>query len=345
MKSTRRQLSKVCATVLALSCLSVTSAWAADKYNWTFQTSSQAGDNFYPIKQAWAKRVGVMSNGRININMVPVGTVVQYNETLEAVGAGILHGHITDPSYFSGKNPAFGMLGNLVGAWSRPDQMFKFIEYGGGKELFNELENPYGVQFIGASTTGVESFVSTRRLMGVADLKGLKMRAPEGMVQEIFAAAGASPVNLPGSEVYTSLEKGVIDAADYTVFSTNHKQGLHKFAKYPIYPGFHSMPVLEVSMNKKEWDKLPADLKMILEVSVRDFAYDMVSRLDADNAIAVVEASADPSITIVDWSEEERAKFRAIARGQWEKWAGRNALTKKVYDTATDYMKTAGLLK
>ena len=98
-------------------------------------------------------------------------------------------------------------------------------------------------------------------------------------------------------------------------------------------------------MNKKEWDKLPADLKMILEVSVRDFAYDMVSRLDADNAIAVVEASADPSITIVDWSEEERAKFRAIDRGQWEKWAGRNALTKKVYDTATDYMKTAGLLK
>ena len=133
MKSTRQHFSKVCATVLALSCLSATPAYAAEEFNWTFQTSSQAGDNFYPIKQAWAERVGIMSNGRININMVPVGTVVQYNETLEAVGSGILHGHITDPSYFSGKNPAFGMLGNLVGAWSRPDQMFKFIEYGGGK--------------------------------------------------------------------------------------------------------------------------------------------------------------------------------------------------------------------
>lgn len=349
MKTNRRLLIQLgLATALSATAMlpaNVMAEGEKPEFSWTIQTSSQAGDNFFPIKKEWAERVGVMSNGRIDINIVPVGTVVQYNETLEAVGSGIIQGHITDPSYFSGKDPAFGMLGNLVGAWSSPEQLFRFIEYGGGKQLFNELLNPYGVQFVGATTTGVEAFLSTKPINGVDDLKGIKMRAPEGMVQEVFAAAGAAPVNLPGSEVYTSLEKGVIDAADYTVFSTNHKQGMHKFAKYPMYPGFHSMPVLDVSINKGEWDKLPDDLKLILEVSVRDFAYDMVSRLDSENAAAVLEASSDPSITIIDWSAEERAKFRAIARSQWEKWAGRSDMTQKIFGKATQYMESAGLLK
>lgn len=181
---------KIFASILMGSALMAVSAPAvAQEYEWTFQTSAQAGDNFFPMQQAWAKSVGEASDGRIEITVVPVGTVVAHNETLDAVGAGILQGHITDPSYFSGKDPAFAMLGNLVGAWSAPEQMFGYMENGGGKELFNELVNPYGLQFLGASATGVESFISTKPIHSVEDLKGVKMRAPEGMVQEVFAAA------------------------------------------------------------------------------------------------------------------------------------------------------------
>ncbi|SHL21613.1 TRAP transporter substrate-binding protein [Roseibium suaedae] len=316
----------------------------AQEYQWTFQTSAQAGDNFFPYEQEWAARVKTMSGGRIDITVVPVGTVVAHNETLEAVGSGILQGQLSDPSYFSGKDPAFAMLGNLVGAWSDPQQMFNYINYGGGKALFNELMNPYGVQFLGASSTGVESFLSAKPINGVEDLKGIKMRAPEGMVQEVFAAAGAAPVNLPGSEVYTSLEKGVIDAADYTVFSTNHAQGMHKFAKYPLYPGFHSMPVMDVSMTKEIYDGLPDDLKEILAVSVRDFAQDMVARLKQEDMKAVAEANADPNITVINWSDEERAKFRAIAKTQWAQWADRSEMARKAYDSVTAYLVSAGLL-
>ena len=317
----------------------------AAEYEWIFQSSAQAGDNFFPIQQAWAERVGTVTGGRISIELVPTGTVVSYNETLDAVAAGILQGHVTDPSYFSGKDPAYGMLSNLVGAWSHPQQMFNYMNYGGGIELFNELENPYGLQFLGAAATGVEAFLSTTPIRTVEDLKGIKMRAPEGMVQEVFAAAGASPVNLPGSEVYTSLEKGVIDAADYTVFSTNHAQGMHDFATYPIYPGFHSMPVIGVSMNKEIYDTLPEDLKAILAMSVRDFAQDIVNRLEVEDMRAVAEAQADPNIEVIDWSEEERAKFRAIAQSQWENWAGRSDLAGKVYESVTVYLKETGLLR
>ena len=319
------------------------SAGAAD-YRWTFQTSLSPGDNFYILEEAWAERVKKMSNGRIDITIVPVGTVVAYNETLDAVGSGILQGHMTDPSYFSGKDPAFAMLGNLVGAWSAPQQMFNYMNYGGGLALYNELVNPYGLQLIGVGSAGVESFLSTKPLRGVADLSGLKMRAPEGMVQEIFAAAGAAPVNLPTSEVYTSLEKGVIDAADYTVFSTNHAQGLHKFARYPIYPGFHSMPIIDISMNKAIYDSLPDDLKEILSVSLRDFAQDTAARLDMANAVAVAEAATDPKITVINWSESERAKFRTIAKSQWANWASRSKMAQKAFDSVSAYLLSAGLL-
>jgi hypothetical protein len=81
-----------------------------------------------------------------------------------------------------------------------------------------------------------------------------------------------------------------------------------------------------------------------LDVSVRDFAQDMVARLDAENAIAVAEATADPDITIINWSAEERARFRGIAKTQWANWADRSEMAGKAYESVTAYLIVAGLL-
>ncbi|HAY48092.1 MAG: C4-dicarboxylate ABC transporter substrate-binding protein [Thalassospira sp.] len=326
--------------------MSVSAPFAANAqdYSFKFQSSDPAGNPNFIIQQEWAERVGTLTGGRISIEMLPVGSVVEHNETQDAIAAGILDGHITDTSYFSGKDPAFGLIANPVGAWSDPQEMFRFMEYGGGKELMNSLVEPYGLHFIGATTPGLEAFVSAVPLDGVDDLKGLKMRAPEGMVNEVFAAAGATPVNIPGSEVFTSLDKKVIEAADYTVFSTNQAQGLHDIAKHPVYPGFHSMPLVEVSMNKAKWDGLPADLQEILTVSVRDLAQDEVSQLVAKDMKAVAEARAKGDITIHNWSQEERNKFRAIATKQWAKVAERSENAKKVYDTLMEYLTSQGMI-
>ena len=326
--------------------MSVSAPFAANAqdYSFKFQSSDPAGNPNFIIQQEWAERVGTLTGGRISIEMLPVGSVVEHNETQDAIAAGILDGHITDTSYFSGKDPAFGLIANPVGAWSDPQEMFRFMEYGGGKELMNSLVEPYGLHFIGATTPGLEAFVSAVPLDGVDDLKGLKMRAPEGMVNEVFAAAGATPVNIPGSEVFTSLDKKVIEAADYTVFSTNQAQGLHDIAKHPVYPGFHSMPLVEVSMNKAKWDGLPADLQEILTVSVRDLAQDEVSQLVAKDMKAVAEARAKGDITIHNWSQEERNKFRAIATKQWEKAAARSENAQKVYDTLMEYLTSQGMI-
>lgn len=332
------------AAIAGLALAFTAGAAAAADYELKFQSSDNAGNPNFELKKEWAERVKVMSGGRITIEMLPVGSIMKHTETLDGIAAGVLDGHVTATGYFSGKDPAFGLLGNTVGAWSDPNEMLLFIEYGGGRELYEELLAPYGVQFIGASATGLEAFVSKKPLNGVADLKGLKLRAPEGLVQSVFAAAGAAPVNLPGSEVFTSLDKGVIDAADYTVFSTNHQQGMHKIAKHPVYPGFHSLPVLEVSMNKETWDGMPDDLKEILRVSVRDFARRMVSALKLADQAAVAEAIADPDITVHDWPAEERNKFRAIAQEQWKVFAEKSDNAKRVYEVLSKFLTENGML-
>ncbi len=309
-----------------------------------FQSSDPAGNQNFILQQGWAESVGEMTDGQLMIELLPVDSIVAYNETQDAIAAGIIDGHSTDTSYFAGKDAAFSLIANPVGAWSDPEEMFAFMEEGGGKELMNELLNPYGLQFIGATTPGLEAFVSDVPLDTVADLEGVKMRAPEGLVQQVFAAAGAAPVNLPGSEVFTSLDKGVIDAADYSVFSTNQAQGLHDVARHPVYPGFHSMPLVEISMNKAKWDALPEDQQQALTDSVRAFSRSQVAALAEKDQAAVAEAEQNPEITVHNWSDEERAKFRTIAVGEWETVAEKSENARKVYDVLTGYLRDNGMM-
>lgn len=332
------------AAVITASVATLSGAALAADYNWTFQTSETAGEPGFINKQKWAESVNVLSGGRIEIEILPIGAVVPHTETLEAIGSGILQGHMTDPSYFAGKDPAFAMMGNLVGAWSDPFELLGFMQSGGGNELYAELIEPYGVHFIGAAATEPEAFVSKVPIRTVEDLKGVKMRAPEGMVYEIFSKAGASPVALPGSEVFTALDKGVVDAADYTVFAANQAQGLNDIANYPLYPGFHSLPLIDISMNKEIWDSLPADLQAIMTVSVDKFIFDHVYSVRKLDAAAVAAARANDKIEIINWSGDERAKFRRIAQDEWKNWAARTEMTQRYYDTVIAYLEGRNLL-
>ncbi|MEC9343287.1 MAG: TRAP transporter substrate-binding protein [Pseudomonadota bacterium] len=332
----KRLLGALSATMCAVV---MSGAASAADYNWTFQTSETAGEPGFVNKQKWAESVKEMSGGRIEIEIVPIGAVVPHTDTLDAVGGGILQGHLTDPSYFAGKDPAFALMGNLVGAWSDPFELLGFMQSGGGHELYAELVEPYGVHFIGAAATEPEAFVSSKPIRTVEDLKGVKMRAPEGMVYEIFSKAGASPVALPGSEVFTALDKGVVDAADYTVFATNQAQGMNDIANYPMYPGFHSLPLIDISMTKSIWDGLPDDLKAILTASVDKFIFDHVYSVRKLDAEAVAKAKENPDIEIINWSGDERAKFRRIAQQEWENWAGKTEMTQRYYDAVTTYLK------
>ncbi|MDW5378941.1 TRAP transporter substrate-binding protein [Halomonas sp. HP20-15] len=320
------------------------SAAQAAEYDWKFQASETSGEPSFKIKQEWAKKIETMTDGKVHIEVLPINSIVGPTETLQAVSSGILQGHMTDPSYFSGQNPAYGMLGNLVGAWSDPYDFLEYMKYGGGEELYNELTEPYGAHLISAATFPLESIPSSVEIDSIEDFKGLKIRAPQGMVYNIFERIGAAPVNLPGSEVYTALEKGVIDAADSTVLSNNDAQGIHQFAPYPLYPGFHSMPMIAVSLNKEIWDGLPEDLQVTLKTAFDRMAYDLIARLKEQDIQTLQKLKEDPNIHPIDLSPEERKKFRQAAEKEWKEWAGKNEMTQKVYDSATSFLKSRNLL-
>ena len=117
----------------------------------------------------------------------------------------------------------------------------------------------FGTYPIGTVFYGREVLPSKVPMRTLADFKGKKIRAPEGTVANLFRAMGASTVSMPGSEVYSALEKGVIDAADWGTRSMNDQMGLYEVCKYSIEPGFHSMAALEFVVTQKTWAALPAE--------------------------------------------------------------------------------------
>lgn len=335
---TRRTLR---AALLALA-LPAAPAAAAD-FSWKFQASTQAGEIAFRIMKDFTDSIGPLTDGRLTVELLPVGSVVQYNETLDAVGAGLLDGQVTSPVYFSGKDPAFGLLGDLIAAYDHPEQMLLFLRRGGGDGLLRELYAGYGVHYVGGASTGKEALVSTVPIRGVGDFAGIKIRAPEGMAQDIFDRIGAAPVNLPSAEVFTAVERGVVDAADWAPFSMNHQLGFHRIARYPVYPGIHSLPVIDVSVNPDRWEELPDDLRAIVEAAVWNFSGDITRRLELRDIADVAEARAD-GVEIVDWPPEERAALRRVAVGIWNDWAGRSPLARRAYQAQVSFLRTIGLL-
>jgi TRAP-type C4-dicarboxylate transport system substrate-binding protein len=175
-------------------------------------------------------------------------------------------------------------------------------------------------------------------------MEGVKVRSPEGLAAEVFRRAGAAPVSLPFSEVYTALEKKVIDAADASAHVNNNASGMYKVAKFPIYPGIHSMAVLQFIVNKKVWDKLGPEGQTALEVWYAA-AYDAMRReADLQDRAIAKEQRAGGDVTVIDWSTEERAKFRKIAVGAWEDFAKKSPLAQEALDAHVNYMKSVGLL-
>lgn len=313
------------------------------------QASSKAGDWAHKfMTDKWAPKLKSISGGKVQIDVLPTKAVVPHRETIDAVANGILDGDLNAVSYFSGRDPAFAIIGDLIAGYDTVDQVRTFCQYGGGKEILQKLYDKYTkgkVHVVGCGPYAKEAFVSTIPIKGVADFKGVKVRSPEGLAAEVFKRVGAAPVSLPFSEVYTALEKKVIDAADASAHVNNSAHGMYKIAKYPIYPGIHSMAVLQFIVNKKVWEKLGPEGRTALEVWYQA-AYDSMRReADLEDQRIADAQRKGGDITVIDWSKEERAKFREIAVGAWKDFANKSPLAQEALDAHLKYMRSTGLLK
>jgi TRAP-type mannitol/chloroaromatic compound transport system substrate-binding protein len=329
-------------TLLAAGALPL-GAQAQQPIKWKMMSLWGAGSLPQKLNDQFAARVKELSGGRLVIDSLPGGSIVAASESLDAVSAGVLDAQNGGPAYNTGKDAAFALIGDLAGGWESPQQAQEWMDKGGGRELVRELYRKYNAYFVRGIWYGRESLVSKKPLRSLADFKGLKMRAPTGMGQDIFRMLGAAPVNLPGSEVYTALERGVVDAADWGTLSMNQDLGYHKLAKYPSYPGFHSMPMSDLAVNLKKWNALPDDLKKVVEQAADEFNRDMIAKNgEADEAVA--KAAKQSGVEPIDLAAADRRRFREIAEGVWKTYADRSAMAKRVYESQVAYLKKLGLL-
>ena len=255
---------------------------------WRMATSSpHAPDTLHGGAQTIAEQVGVMSGGRFTIEPYAAGEIVPGLQVLDAVQNGAVECGHTASYYYVGKNPALA-FGTAVPFGLTPQQQNTWLYEGGGNEALDRIYSDFGVRSFPAGNTGPQmGGWFKRELDGPASLKGLKMRIP-GLGGKVMAAMGVNVQVLPGGEIYLALERGAIDAAEFTGPYDDEKLGLPKAARFYYYPGgWEPGPTLTALVNQQAWAKLPKAYQEMFRSACQSANLLMLSRYDRLNAVAL----------------------------------------------------------
>jgi TRAP-type mannitol/chloroaromatic compound transport system substrate-binding protein len=328
------------AAVAALGAPAIAQAQQTTK--WRCQSMWSAAELTYKAFEDFCGRIKKLTNGRLEIEAFPAGAVTGVFETLDAVTAGVLQAQSSAPVYWTGKDAGLAVLGDLNFGYTHPWQAEAFFYHKGGLEMLREAYAKYNVYPVGVTWWGVESVVSKRAIKTMDEFKGVKFRSPQGMTAEVLTKLGASIVVIPGGEVYSALDKGVVDAADWGTVSMNQRMGFFEVAKYPVLVG-HSMPIQEFTVNLAAWRALPEDVKAIVTSAVREWTWDQVQRVAVDDVRALKELKGK-GVAFQSWDDAELGRIRALAQKTWEDWSKKSPLAKKAYDAQIAWLKDLGAL-
>jgi len=340
--SNRRRFITAAAGASAAAVAMPSVARAQKAATWRCQSMWSAAELTYKAFQDFCERVKTNTGGRLVIEPFAAGAVTGAFETLDAVSAGVLQAHSSAPVYFSGKDAGLAVIGDFVFGYQHPHQADAWFHNRGGLQMLRDAYAKYNVYPVGVSWWGVETVVAKRPIQKPEDFKGIKFRSPQGMVAEILTRLGASVVVLPGGEVFSALDKGVVDAADWGTLSMNERMGFHGVAKNPTKL-FHSMPVQELAVNMAAWKALPDDVKAILHSTTREWTWDQVQRVAVDD-VRVAKELGTKNIKHESWDDEQMKKMRELAMKTWEDWSKKSPLAKQAYDSQLAWLKDLGVV-
>lgn len=349
MGKTRRDFMKAAgAAVIGTGALLSTTkrglAQTAHQFKWKAQCLWSPAETAYKAFDDFCKRIKTLTSGRLEITPFPSASIVPNIDCADAVKNNVMQAAHKAVVYYSGKLPPLAPLGDFVYAWDHPWEADAYFHYGGGFELLAEQYRKLGMHLVGVMWWGVESYPSKKPLRKLEDFKGLKIRVPQGMESDVLARIGASVVVLPGTEIYSALDKGVVDATNWSTPSANDQLGFHKVAPYFTYPGFHSMPTGDFAVNPREWEKLPGDIKAILPMACHQWSWDVIHRLALEDLKVVHEAKAK-GITPISWSVEEKSRMRGEAMKVWADWKKKSEDTRKAIDSMEAFLRNLGKIK
>ena len=288
-------------------------------------------DTIFGAADVISKRVAAATGGKFQIQVFAAGEIVPAFSTVDAVQNGTVECTHTAPYYFFGKDPTFafacaipfGMNARQQNAW---------MYHGGGLALMRDFFKDYNIINFPAGNTGAQMGGWFRKeIKTVADLKGLKFRVG-GFAGRVLSKLGVVPQQIAGGDIYPSLEKGTIDAAEWVGPYDDEKLGFFKVAKYYYYPGWwEGGPELDLFVNMKQWEALPPEYKSILESACAEANLDMLAKYDALNP-AALKRLAGNGVQLRPFTKDiMNACFKA-ANEVYEEESAKNPKFKKVYD-------------
>ena len=317
-------------------------AVSGQQYHWRMVTTWPK--NFPGLgttAEKFASIVGEMSGGRLTIHVHGAGEIVPAMGVFDAVSSGSVEVGHGGAYYWRGKAPAsqffttvpFGMNAQEMNGW---------LFHGGGLELWREVYEPFNLLPFPSGNTGIQmAGWFNKEINTLDDLRGLKMRIP-GLAGEVFNRAGGTSVNIPGGELYTAMQTGVIDAAEWVGPANDLAFGFHQVAKYYYYPGWHEPgSTMELIVNKSAFESLPQDLQAIVTYAARASNQDMLDQYTATNNAALQALVNDHGVELRRLPDEVLQELRRITEQVFIEQAEQDAMFAKVWESYKSFQAKA----
>jgi len=312
-------------------------------FKWRMQVLWDSGTLPFQIEKKFVERVEKMSNGRLVIKIYPPGSLVPTAQMLDALQAGMIDMMKQYEGYYIGKMPEVAFTSSLPLGFTDTWQFETWFWQLGGVEILREAYAKQGVFYIAPTIYGQEPIHSKVPIRSISDLKGKKGRFV-GLAGPVLQKLGASVTPMPTAQVYSALEKGVIEFADRGGLAANYDAGLYQVAKYIILPGFHQPTTATMyAANMAKWNQLPQDLQEIVISAAREssadlFQYHLVKGMEA------LEKFKAKGCEVIYLPDSEIKKIRKIAMEVWEDYAGKSPTARKILDSQKEWMRKINLI-
>ncbi|MEM9832198.1 MAG: TRAP transporter substrate-binding protein [Bacteroidota bacterium] len=287
----------------------------------------------------FAQWVKEMSGGRMEITVYGGGELVPALEVFDAVSSGAVEVGHGAGYYWAGKVPAaqvfatvpFGMNAQQMNAW---------LIGGGGTELWQKTYRDFNLIPYPGGNTGMQMggwFNEEIRVL--SDIQGLKMRIP-GIGGKVFNRAGGTSVLVAGGEIYTNLERGVIDATEWIGPFHDYQMGFYQVAKYYYYPGWHEPgTALELTVNKEKYEALPIDLQNIIATAAERLNNWSLCRSEAMNSQYAVKLAEEEGVQFRRFPDDVLATFRKYSEEVVADLTGQDPLARKAYESYAKFQQ------
>jgi TRAP-type mannitol/chloroaromatic compound transport system substrate-binding protein len=288
------------------------------------------------------KRVSEATDNQFQIQYFAPGEITPPLQTLDATQNGTVECTHTGAYYYIGKDPAFAFATNVpFGLNARQQDAWMFE--GGGNDVLKPLFDQFNVVHFPFGNTGAQMGGFFRKMINTtADLNGLKLRIG-GLGGQLLQKLGVVPQQLAAGDVYSALERGTIDAAEFTSPMDDEKLGLGKVAKFYYYPGFWDYgPLTNLFINKQKWEELPASYKAVVSAASAEASRAMLMKYDSANTAAMRRLMSQ-GVELKPFSREVLESSFKASQDLYTELSGKSAHFKRIYDNWSKYRSEAHL--